>query len=305
MPPSIEQYCIILPRRGVGFFSQFLQVIGTLAILEPKNPKYTSIAYFNHLFTYWSREGYNGRTNGWDYYFEPLSGSRLHEVIGIDDQRLQLYTHEDFAKLKFENIYFSSDYWSQITGAYGDMTEAQKALSARITNHYVRLNASVKKKLDEVKGTLFGSSDVIGVHFRSTDKGSEITGCLKFPFLGPEHYQSRVDQYLDGHPGACIFLATDWSEILNQFKSRYGKRLLYTSASRSDLASIPPHSSADPKMGEEVLIETLLLSSCKHMVHGISNVSAAALCFNPDLPHDNVYRRHIDLRAMPESATPR
>lgn len=43
------------------------------------------------------------------------------------------------------------------------------------------------------------------------------------------------------------------------------------------------------EMGEDVLVETMLLSRCNHFVHTISNVSTAALFFNPDLEHTMMY----------------
>ncbi len=44
-----------------------------------------------------------------------------------------------------------------------------------------------------------------------------------------------------------------------------------------------------PVVGEEVLIEAMLLARTDHLIHGISNVTFVVLCMNKDLSHEDVY----------------
>jgi hypothetical protein len=68
--------------------------------------------------------------------------------------------------------------------------------------------------------------------------------------------------------------------------SSYGERVLYTKAQRS--ADGQPVHFGSLGSAEEVLVDVILLSRTHHLVHGVSNVSAAALVFNRSLPHTDL-----------------
>jgi Flp pilus assembly secretin CpaC len=45
-------------------------------------------------------------------------------------------------------------------------------------------------------------------------------------------------------------------------------------------------------LGEEVIIEAMLLSKCNFLIHGPSNVTTAVLVLNPYLKHVNIYIKY-------------
>ena len=66
-------------------------------------------------------------------------------------------------------------------------------------------------------------------------------------------------------------------------KARYGDRVLHTTARRS-YDGRPTHVGYG-RGPEEVVFDAILLSRTNHLLHGVSNVSAAALAFNRALGH--------------------
>jgi hypothetical protein len=287
---SSESYWVIIARTGPGFFSHFLQVVGTLGWLQSRT-QYTPVVYFNRLFTYWSNAGHNGSRNGWLYYFAPVSPYSLCDLLEIPEDKLQHFHPSDMRNLNRANITFSSEHRPEITGLVGEMREELRRIASGIVNRYIRLNAIVDERLQAIRTTLFADRQVIGVHFRGTDKHPENAQWLKVPFLDVEHYFAKVDKYVDENPATFIFLATDCAKTWELFKSRYGTRFLSTSFRRSYKEPLTYHPS--PQQGEEVLIEAYLLSFCNYFVHGISNIAAGTLLLNAALPHESVYRPYL------------
>jgi hypothetical protein len=83
-------------------------------------------------------------------------------------------------------------------------------------------------------------------------------------------------------------LATDDLNVIGKFKEIFGERLIFCdNFTRSDSGEALHLSSSvnRPKIGEEVLIECLLLSKCNVLIHSRSNVASVALYINPDLSH--------------------
>ena len=101
-----------------------------------------------------------------------------------------------------------------------------------------------------------------------------------------ESYVRALDDQLAGTPGARIFTATDCGRFLERLRARYGERVVYTAARRSRDGR-PVHF-GNSASAEEVLIDALLLARTRHLVHGISNVSAAVLAFNRTLSHTSL-----------------
>lgn len=94
-------------------------------------------------------------------------------------------------------------------------------------------------------------------------------------------------------PGCQFFIATDEEKLLTKAKSLLRGPVIYCDSYRS-LDGTPvflgskPYSKA--KLGEEVLIEVMLLSRCDKFIHTPSNVSIAVLFFNPELDNKVLHR---------------
>ncbi len=127
---------------------------------------------------------------------------------------------------------------------------------------------------------------------RGTERSVEVTGWYKKPHLSEEFYMAEVDRTLKKFPNAKVFLATDTQITVNKFRAKYSDKLITYDAKRSDEGNSPHLQFGGAELGEQVLIESVLLSKTDFLIHGISNVAFAALCFNPNLPHKNIYSKH-------------
>jgi hypothetical protein len=282
----------ILARETAGLFSHLFQVLG--AIHQAQRTGEVPLVYFNRMFCYWNPGGYNGRTNAWEYYFEPLSPASLAEVLEVSDASLQTWSYADFLARRQHGIRFSWQYHQDAVGfgGWGQFTTEHRNRCADLIQRHVRLREELVDRWKRLKADLLGGAEsVLGVHFRGTDKVHENSHSLDRPFIAAEGFFPAVDAQSEALGNPLIFLASDSAWAVRRFRRRYGRRLVEANHLRSLGRSGVHHTVGGPLVGEQVLLDALLLSGCRHLVHGMSNVSSAALAFNPSLTESNVYER--------------
>ena len=126
---------------------------------------------------------------------------------------------------------------------------------------------------------------VVAVHIRKGDfEGKEGVG------TSVEEFASAVDSCSGWE---LVYLATDCNVTLREMTHIYGSRLLSYDCIRGD-DTYGIHYRTDPglskpRMGEEVLIDALLLSRCNWYVHGNSSMNFAVLSWNPHMDHVNIF----------------
>src|SRR5207247_8993916 len=111
-------------------------------------------------------------------------------------------------------------------------------------------------------------------------------------------YRCKIDRYLHTYNDSRISLATDSAHAQDFYKKRYGSRLVTTPHVRSYGEALHG-SNATPQQGEEAVLDALLLSSCDHLIHGISNLSLGSLVFNGQLSHEDVYDSALGKLGLP------
>ena len=155
--------------------------------------------------------------------------------------------------------------------------------------HFRYLHREVVSKLhfkNEVEEILqqkradFTRSSVLGVQIRCTDHATEVQA------VGLEKILNEISKKMASYDK--LFVATDDSGVLHLLKQRYGSKLMYNEAVRSEneLAVHSVRSIGDRyKVGLEVLVDCYCLSLCRGTLLLHSNISYAALLFNPNLPY--------------------
>jgi hypothetical protein len=140
----------------------------------------------------------------------------------------------------------------------------------------------------------------IGVHVRfATAHGAEKPGTVRL-----HDYFSEIDVLIKKlermQRQYVIYLATDSNYVVEAFRKRYSRFLLYRDtirsayaeevhliSERSDywLAHVQEFHDKKPgyKGGKDVLLDCLILSRCDYLVHTTSNVSDFATFFNPTI----------------------
>jgi hypothetical protein len=245
----------VIGARYAGFFSNFLGMLNIISWCDIN--KKIPVIYWNEDCLYWENDGYNNNTtNAWEYYFEPVS--QLKYVEG--DNIYKKYFAPDGSGIKYSS-FTCADILSY------------KLWGNQLIKKYIQIKPQVQKKIDNFYKTHFKNKKIIGIHLRGTDKYSEVKP------INPDLIFDIANTYHDH----SFFVATDEQKLLDLAKTKLNGPIIYYDAERSN-SNKPLHTRTNKaKLGEDVLIEVILLSKCKKLIHTCSNVSCAVLFFNPNL----------------------
>jgi len=248
---------------GAGFFASFLT---TLSHVIWHDKTYVPLwVYWGDKNLYYQAGGYNGSTNVWEYYFEPIK-------YNIDELRPCKNLTGDIAPGCIKCMSFQ-------TNEYRD--PMYRRWVKKYIDKYIKIKAPIRHKINTFYYTNMAGKFNVGLHLRRTDHSLEVI-------------TSKIIDYINEankYEGAQFFVATDDANALEFCKKKLNGKVIYYDSFRS-VTGEPIHQPVDikrPKMprkaqyGEEVLIDAQLLSKCDVLIHGLSNVSTAALFFNPEM----------------------
>lgn len=269
--------------RGVNHWGLFAEFICTLHHLDwcIDNNK-IPVVYWDKESAYYQPEGYNGSHNVWEYYFEPTStlkyeeGDKIHREYVCPGGKLEI-TYDE---------YFKDPMWPSI--------KFRLYVAQRLLSKFIKIKPPIKKKMQEFyKKNFTKGIKTIGVHLRGKHMLQDIT---EVPILA---ILDEANKYADGK--TQFFVATDQIKLLTLAKEKLKGKVINYDVYRADQPTAPwennnflkdiPYKKA--LLGEEVLIEALLLSKCDMFIHTISYVSTAVLFFNPWLPHKVLHRQQV------------
>ena len=188
---------VVFGCLGWGFFAEFLWMVNNLdwAIKNDKKP----VAYWGQKFCYYSPKGFNGQTNGWEYYFSQTSDDCYH----VGDEFINpLYhkTPDNFSALWNYPQYIVNlsllpeeerakcikvtdrDYYKQHEKARHAYPVGEKhlydsryrAYVNEIINRYIKLQPWVTEKIDQFCRSNMQGYKVIGIHLRGNFLGPEV-----------------------------------------------------------------------------------------------------------------------------------
>lgn len=227
--------------------------------------------------------------NAWDYYFESINKTKIEEILQSDYEIADIFIcgELDFDisnKFLIRNIhsYDKLKLWDVYKTEPSHRKEVNEVIS-----RYVKIKKDIQEKADKFfDKKRVNDHKIIGVHIRGTDKRYE----HPFKFLTIEHYIKQIENILEKEEKSKIYIASDNNESIIKLADRFGKEniICYPSFRMSSYFEPSPiclHINNDTrkrKHGEEVLIETYLLSKCDYIIGTDSNVVAAASYFNPN-----------------------
>lgn len=244
---------LLIGGSTAGFFSMFRGTVGTFLIAEQNDLE---------PIVFWENTLYNDSPldNAWEYYFEQVS---------------DYDTEDDHVKYSSHNIL---------------PREHQTRLEMnRLINKYVKVKGSIKDSANNIVSDL--GEQPLGVHIRMTDKHN----CTKHgePESGRpisvEMYKQHIDKNIEDRDSK-VFLATDDFLVVGDMIRRYGDRVVTTDSIRSssDKSVHGDLKGNNKRKGTEVLIDCLVLSQCRHIIKGISNVALCSMFWNLDLTCENL-----------------
>lgn len=260
---SYAANALVLPSPGnnSGLFSVFTTVLGFLEHYDRAKCSGIEIDFAEEGLYFDAQKG----KNWWSYYFEPVK-------LGAQENK-KLVSHS--LKRQFTKR------------GYNGMGRTQ---AYEIIQKYVRLQPALQKKIDAFAAQHFSGENIIGVHYRGTDKISEAP---KVPY---KQVVEKVRAVISSSPRECkIFIATDEQAFLNEMIAQFPNRVCYTDAHRSsDHQPVHRLYKNCYEVGEEAVIDCLLLSKSDILVRTASNLSTCAGYFNPSLPIIDLNCLHVE-----------
>ena len=253
---------------------------------------------------YWSKEGWNGHTNPWQYYFEPVNEYTVEEALtsGFNVSDIFMAGGYDF---EVENKFLIANLHTYEPLALWELLEKERDKKHRdtfeyqhrkavkdIIDKYVVVKRNILDKVEQFSKDRF-SGNILGVHVRGSDKK------LEYPHkaLPLKSYIDAISDYLSNFPDSKIYVASDNNEAIAAIFQKFGReKVLVIPAVRVNGYLSPDPicltTATGPAHGEEVLIECLLLSKTNHLICTDSNVSAAALYLNPEMKTTYLNRKY-------------
>jgi hypothetical protein len=266
MEQQLKIYVNIPGHRYAGLMSYFVQVVSNLNVV--KNTSNKLYVKFDENMRY---QDLRYGKNVWDYYFKQPFNFSSEEVAGA---------------IKIKDVWFEGN-----LSIPPRLTQDVIQDSGEIIKTYIHLKSHVQEKIEQfLERNTQPSDKILAVHKRGTDHICDA------PLLNTQTYLKCIDEYIDSYDK--LLLCTDEEYIIDEFKQRYGDKLIYYSSIRAtENNNIGIHQSVgllDPyKMGEDVIIETYLMSRSDFLIKTVSNVSNAALLINPSLKYVEI-DTHID-----------
>lgn len=197
--------------------------------------------------------------NWWEYYFEPLElGTQ-----GIKKTQLKINGTHKLARIGRDLLGRNNAY--------------------RLIQKYIRVKADIQNEVDQFVQTHFTDKQVIGIHYRGTDKiTSGEARYVNYENVIEEIRTSIEENDLNNY---LLFVATDEEGFLEYLLDRFPNKVVFQNAHRS-VDACPVHLfAAEPYLvGREALIDTLLLSRTHFLIRTASNLSLCSTFFNPHLP---------------------
>lgn len=258
----------VIGGRDAGFFSNFFGVLNNLHWCVKNNM--TPVVYWakNKVSIYYDPRGCNNivSDNIWDYYFYSVSDLSYDLK---DTVHYSPFPPDKFCVASHPNTSapYPNKYW--------------RNYMHNLINTFIKIKASTLNKIEEFHANNIAGHYTVGIHIRGTDKYLEVKPL-------PLDY---IFEQANKHAPCQFFVATDEERILNLAKKKLQGKVIYYESFR--VKKVPgvhyldhyPAGFNRSYLGEEALIDSVLLSRCNLLIHTWSNLSIAALYFNPDVEH--------------------
>lgn len=265
---------------NIGMFASANQVLGHLYLYENKVPKVVRLGlkddplynYLQHKYLSNNLPKISGLkvdlgkrglyydelkgANWWNYYFEPME-------VGTK-----------------ENAEIRPPSRGESIRAFCERYHIARAEGAEIVKKYIRVRSEIQKKVDSFVQDYFQDFFIVGVHYRGTDKEQEA------PKVEYENVFKSIEENIPLTLPYRIFVATDELPFLEAIQNRFPNQIICTDAHRTKGNTGVHYTFAAPpyQLGEEALMDCLLLSKSDLLIRTSSSLSLWSTYFNPDLP---------------------
>jgi len=236
-------------RPQAGLFSTFLDIMSGLESYEKGLCSGFQVDFAKTGLYYDRTVG----PNWWNYYFKPLHVGKNKGTIPI--------------VLESEHELF----WPTNTEYHMTRQRAKELI-----DKYIHIKPSILKIVEE-KLDKVADYYLIGVHYRGTDKKTEV------PLVSYEDVLEEVNKHYKKN--CQIYVATDDQNFLDLIHMRFHGRVRYLKEATRSLDGKPTHlHPMSPYLeGKNAIIDCLMLSKCNVLIRTSSNLSLVSTFFNPFL----------------------
>ena len=244
-------FYVIRRSPGTGLFSNLIYVLNHLEISNKHN-FVPVVDMENYPTIYNERKTINGTKNSWLYYFKQVSKYSLDEVY---KSKNVIVTKNRFYDVFSHKIYKKKN--------------LLKLSNKVIIKKNIRLKANIFLKKKE-----FNKYKTLGIHYR----GTSYKDSANHPF--PPTYNQlvkKIDKLLLQNNYKKIFFSTEDKGMFDQITKKYKNKIIFYNSYRSikdDSFKKYSREKHRYKLGEEILIESLILSKCHTFLFVETNVSA-------------------------------
>jgi hypothetical protein len=307
--PRLTSKGIVSPFHGL--FSEFHSVLGALAYAEGNGAIGVRVDFDSPIYV---EAGYP--SNWWEIFFEQatmyVGGRSAPDRVRRSAAEVRLDSR--FRKIgRFGGF---SDLVQGVTPYLYPMTFGlSRAELHRLIVEYVAVRPEILDASRRLASRTFDpDAYVVGVHYRGTDATYRWSGKLSHYRTAPVPYTTYADEVRRVIRAARpqrfqLFIATDEVEFLEFMRGQFPDAIVTSEESpRVPAGSKGIH--LDPSLGfsnylkgRSVLVDCLTLAATDYLVKGRSNVSDAALIFNPSLPYSFLPDIEVAALSHPSGAT--
>lgn len=289
----------IIGSDGTGFFVNYARVLNHIHHCRVNNK--IPVVYWNSKSSYYDENGYNGSKNAWEYYFEPVSEEIYEQGDFINSEsywdnfsvlwdyhqyisNLHLLNQDkrnNFINVTHQNI---CHFWNApVNGKHIYDEEFRSFVKKELIDPYIKVKPNIQEKVESFFQQNMAGKKTIGIHLR----GRHLQNIL--PFVPIQVILEEANKLADND--TVFFIATDQYPLIKQAQDTLKGTVVFCDIERFEQTTSPDAGpkKLHPKLGEDVLVEALLLAQCDYLVHTISTVSTCVLYLNPTMKHLCLY----------------
>ncbi len=251
-----KNFYIIRRHPWAGFFSNITFILNHLHFCELIN--FIPIIDMKNFPTIYNEKNkVKNSNNSWDYYFKKLNKYSLSDVY----QSKNVF----FSKLTFEK-HMPLDMTNKLIAKQFEKIKIKRDINKKILFFF---DKKFKKKKQKI----------LGIHLRgSTYKTARGHAFPPTPEIMIGHIKELIKKYKYNK----LFIVTEEKKYLDKLNKEFGQRCLFYNSYRMenlDSFQVYPRKNHRYLLGEEILIEAVLLSKCDGLTFIKSNVISAAILF--------------------------
>ena len=244
------KYYIIRRSPGAGLFSNLIFVLNHLIISG--NCRYIPIVDMEHFVTIYNEKNtVNNTRNAWNYYFDNKNSYNLKKI----------YSKENF-------ILTSNKFGKNFS---------HKIANKKFRNIFKKYFKIKKKYLDFAKGfekKNFSNQKVLALYLRGTSYKTSANHPLP---ITKEQSLNLIRYFIKKKKFTKVFLCTEDLNYFNAITYEFGDKIIYMKNNYRSFIDNAfknyPRKLHRFKLGEEILLEALIMSKCNSFLYTNSNVS--------------------------------